>query len=393
MKRLVGWVSGLFLLLLLWSGQPVVRAQSDAFISTAVVEYAQNIAFTLHGEMAAPIEQVDLFIQAAQVERPFTVEAIRVNQTGGQLEAAVDIDPTVAELPPFAQVRFWWELQTSGGDTIIVPEETFFYEDNRFTWRELAIGDVTIHWTGNDAELGQVAAEIVTDSRQLLDDILPQTAVSPLNVYIYPAAGDLRTGLRLAGRDWQDGHADPDLGVLLVTAVNPLTAANDLSQSIPHELTHLRLYQLAASNEDADVPLWYEEGMALLAANLTAGDELVATAVANQQTLPLLNLCLGALADDNTIELAQAQSVSLLRYIQAQFGDQALRQLGAAYLAGASCEAGLTQTLEMSSAELNVEWLAAESPTPAWRTFLNQNGLWLLLVLASFCFLALLLRR
>ncbi|WP_420644445.1 peptidase MA family metallohydrolase [Candidatus Leptofilum sp.] len=380
-------------MLFLLGGQPVVQAQSDDFTSKATLEYAQNIAFSLGGSVNVPIERVYLFMQAAQAERPFTVEAIRMNQTDNQLEAAVDLDPTVAGLPPFAQVRFWWELQTESGETILVPEVTFLYEDNRFAWRELAVGDVVVHWTGNDADLGRVAAEIVADSRQLLDDILPQTAVSPLNLYLYPSTGDLRAGLRLAGRDWQDGHTDPDLGVLLVTAVNSLTAANDLSQSIPHELTHLRLHQLAVGDEDADVPLWYEEGMALLAAGSVAGDELVATAVANQETLPLHNLCLGAVEDNDTAELAQAQSVSLLHYIQAQFGDQALRQIGTAYIGGSDCEAGLTDTLDMSVAELNIAWLAAESPTPVWRTFLNQNGLWLLLVLASFGLLALLLRR
>lgn len=388
LNRVLAGLLGLFLLLF-WGSQPSILAQTDSYTSMATVEYAQNIAFSLMGGLATPIERVDLFIQPAQAERPFAVEAIRVSQNDGMLTAAVDVDPNVAGLPPFAQVRFWWELQTERGETIVVPEASFLYEDDRFAWRELAMDDVIVHWTGNDEELGQVAAEIVADSRQLLDDILPQTAVSPLNVYIYPATSDLRTGLRLAGRDWQEGHSDPDLGVLLVTAVNPLTAAADLRQSIPHELTHLRLHQLAEN----PMPEWYEEGMALLAEGSVVGDELVETAVATNETLPLLNLCLGALADENDGELARRQSVSLLRYIRGQFGDQALRQIGTAYLAGASCEAGLTETLDLSIAELNVDWLAAESPTPAWRTFFSQNGLWLLLVLASFGFMVLLVLR
>lgn len=390
MNQSFRWLSFLFLLacFLLLAGQPAL-AQSG-FASTAVLAYGQTIAFRLEGEVAGSVEQVVLFLQVVGGERPSSVQVVRVRQTGRQLVAEVDVDPVEAALPPFADVRFWWELQTAD-QTITVPEASFYYEDNRFAWRELTAGDVTIHWTGNDAALGQAAADIVARSRATLDDILPQTAVSPLNVYIYPATGDLRSGLRLAGRDWQNGHTDPDLGVLLVTAVNPLTAATELSQSIPHELTHLRLHRLAAGG--AELPFWYEEGVALLAEGSPVGEGVLATAVASDTTLPLLNLCVAFPQEGDEAELALAQSVSLLRTIQAQFGDQALRQLATAYLGGASCEAGLTQTLDMSLTELNVEWLAEVAPQPAWQTFLTQNGLWLLLVLVSFGFMALLLRR
>ena len=106
----------------------------------------------------------------------------------------------------------------------------------------------------------------------------------------------------------------------------------------------------------------------------------------------MLTLCTNFLPEAEESELALAQSVSLLGYIQARFGDQALRQLGANYLSGAGCEAGLSQTLDMSLAELNADWLAAQAPQPAWRTFLSHNGLWPLLLLASFGLLARILR-
>ena len=384
-------LASFILLLLLLPGAGWAVAQTAVFTSSAAPTYAFNISFQLiTGAVAVPIERVDLFMQAAQAERPFTVEAIRVSQADGQLRADVDVDPVDAALPPFAEVRFWWELHTTAGETIVVPEETFVYEDDRFTWRVLEVGDVIVHWTGNDADLGQLAADIVAESRQTLDAILPQTAVSPLNLYIYPSTADLRSGLRLAGRDWQAGHTDPDLGVLLVTAVNPLTAAADLAQTIPHELTHLRLYQLKSGHE---LPLWYEEGLAMLAEGSLGDADLLATAVAEQTTLPVRDLCLAFPEEEGAVDLALAQSASLLAYIRMQFGDQALRQLGTNYLASAGCEAGLTQTLDMPVSDLQADWLATLAPESGWRNFFAQNGLWLLLVLASFGFMALLLRR
>ena len=384
------WLWGLLFVFLSVGGQTAV-AQTPPLTSSAEPTYGQKVTFRLLGQFADEVEQINLFINHAQAATPLSV-AVRFTQDAeGQLVAGYDLDPLLAGLPPFAEVRYWWELQTAASQTIQVEEETFIYQDDRFEWQVLTAGDVMVYWTGNDATLGQLTQEIVASSRDFLDDILPQTAVSPLNVYIYPATSDLRAALRLAGRDWQNGHTDPDLGVLLVTAVNPLTALADLNRAIPHELTHLRLYRLAGARA---LPLWYEEGIALLAEG-DAGleEELLATAVADQTTLPLSILCNNLPTEAPERDLAMAQSVSLLRYIQAQFGNQALRQLGTVYLSGEGCEAGLTQTLDRSLAELNVDWLRAQEPQPAWLLFLSQNGLWLLLIVGSFGLFALLLRK
>ncbi len=392
MKRWLGWLVGLFVALLwLTAVSPPAAAQTPVLTSSAEPVYGQSVTFRLMGQIATEIEQIELFVSVAQADTPLMVAVRFTQDSAGQLVAGYNLDPSLAKLPPFAEVRFWWALKTAVSETILIPEQTFTYRDDRFNWRTLAQEDVTVYWTGNDANLGAAAWQIVAESRQTLDQILPPTAVSPLNLYIYPATADLRAGLRLAGRDLQAGHVDPDLGVVLVTAVNPLTAAADLRQSIPHELVHLRLHQLAPT---VTLPFWYEEGLALLVAGAgRAAEPALAAAVANNSALTLLTLCTNFPQESPEAELALAQSVSLLRTIQARFGNQALRQLGVVYLAGAGCEAGLTQTLDMSLAELNVTWLAAQAPQPAWRTFLGQNGLWLLLVAGSFGLLALILRR
>lgn len=372
--------------LILGTGQTAV-AQTTPLDSSAEVAYGQKVTFRLTGQVEAEIEGIELFINTARAATPLSV-AIRFTQDDSQLVAGYDLDPGLAELPPFAEVTYWWEV-TTADETFRVPEARFIYEDDRFDWRVLAEEDITVHWTGNDDALGELAWEIAANSRQTLDRLLPPTAVPALNLYVYPSTADLRAGLRLAGRDWQNEHTDPDLGVLLVTAVNLLTAEADLNQSIPHELTHLRLHQLAPT---VPLPAWYEEGLALFVEGNRADREaMVATAVAEDNTLTLLTLCTNF--PEEAPDMALAQSVSLLSTIQAQFGDQALRQLGTVYLSGVGCEAGLSQTLDMSLAELNADWLAAQVPQPAWLTFLSQNGIWLLLLMASFGFFALLLRR
>ena len=390
MNRFVPRLIILFAAVLLLRVAETAVAQTQSLNSSVEIAYGQKITFRLTGPIAAEIEQIELFINTARAATPLSV-AVRFSQDEAQLVAGYDLDPTLPQLPPFAEVTYWWELTTAGGETFTVPEAHFVYEDDRFDWRLLSQEDIIVHWTGNDDALGRLAWDIAADSRETLDRILPQTAVSPLNLYVYPSTADLRAGLRLAGQDWQNEHTDPALGVLLVTAVNLLTAEADLRQSIPHELAHLRLHRLAPTGQ---LPYWYEEGLALFVEkNNGEREDLVATAVADNTTLTLLTLCTNFPEDGPERELALAQSVSLLAYIQAQFGDQALRQLGAVYLSGAGCEAGLSQTLDLSLAELNAEWLAAQAPQPAWLSFLSRNGIWLLLLLASFGLMGLLLRR
>jgi Peptidase MA superfamily len=393
MKQLLRWLLGLFLAsFLLLAGWKTAVSQTPTFSSSAIPIYGQKVTFRLSGQLTADVEKIELFINPAQSAMPLSVEVSRFTQDdAGRLEAEYDLTPAWAKLQPFAEVRFWWELTTAASQTIVVPEESFTYRDDRFAWRVLSEGDVTVYWTGNDPELGQLVLGIVADSRQMLDRILPPTAVSPLNIYIYPDSNAVRAGLRLAGRVWQNGHTDPDLGVLLLTAVNRNTAAADLGRAIPHELTHLRLYQLAPTSS---WPIWYEEGIALLAeGDGVLGRDVLETAVSNDDTLSLLTLCTNFPVAELDNDLALAQSISLLTTIQAQFGSQALRQLGTVYQSGAGCADGLEQTLGISLAELNVDWLRAQEPQPVWLTFLSQNGLWLLLLLGSFGLLALLAKR
>lgn len=390
MNRFGCLLLGLFAAVLYLGLGGTAVAQTESLNSRVEVAYGQKATFRLTGQIDAEIEQIELFIHTAHAATPLSV-SVRFTQDPSQLVAGYDLDPTLANLPPFADVTYWWELVTADGTIFTVPKARFAYADDRFAWRTLSREDIIVHWTGNDDALGRLAWDITAESRQVLDQTLPPTAVSPLNVYIYPSTADLRAGLRLAGRDWQNEHTDPDLGVLLVTAVNLLTAEADLSQSIPHELAHLRLHRLAPT---VQLPYWYKEGLALFAEkNNVEGQDLVETAVANDTALTLLTLCTNFPQAEPEKALALAQSRSLLRYIQAQHGDQALRQLGSVYLSGAGCEVGLNQTLDLSLAELNADWLAAQAPQPAWLTFLGQNGIWLLLLLASFGFLAFLLRR
>ncbi|MGB4873199.1 MAG: hypothetical protein WBP47_24330, partial [Candidatus Promineifilaceae bacterium] len=95
-------------------------------------------------------------------------------------------------------------------------------------------------------------------------------------------------------------------------------------------------------------------------------------------------------AEDKAV-LAYAQSQSLVRYIQARYGNQTLDALLTAYADGQDCDGGVRQAVNQSLAELEKEWLANQQPQTPLVRFFSQNGLWLLLVAGGFLFTGLII--
>jgi hypothetical protein len=77
--------------------------------------------------------------------------------------------------------------------------------------------------------------------------------------------------------------------------------------------------------------------------------------------------------------LAYAQSVSVVRYIQAQYGNQAVRGLVNAFADGADCQSGVQRALGLTLDELK-PGLVTQPGTPfPLAQFWQESGLWLLL--------------
>ncbi|MCA9962714.1 MAG: hypothetical protein KC423_00670 [Anaerolineales bacterium] len=361
----------------------LAAAQEPQFTPNVSYEFGQVIRFELTLENAPPADTLILFFRPEGSENTYTDEVAL--PPGGRFSVAHEIDLTQLRLAPFTEITYWWLLATVDED-IFSPTYTFFYEDDQFEWQTLAEEPVTVHWTGTDAAVAQVALDVVKETLVTVRPFLPDVGSHPLRVYLYPTAADLRAALRLTGRDWVGGHASPELGVILVTAVNSRTAAADLRRSIPHELVHVLLYQTVGPAVMKQVPAWFNEGLAtMVEENPNPNYQVVLeTAVDNHTTIPLLELCQSFPSDEAEAVLAYAQSASFVSYLQSRFGNQALGQIILAHKDGADCEAGVARELQISLRDLNEAWLAdLEPPTPL-AYFFDVSGFWLLLLLAGF---------
>lgn len=370
---------------------PAVGQEVDLETETDVdYTFGQMMRFRLQASSEAPIEDVALFFNTPQME---TTPVVEFNvEPSRQLTLTHELPLTQVRLAPFSTVTYWWRV-TAGGEEHEVPEQQIVYVDNRFEWQEMSAGDAVVNWTADGSlQIGQTALDVVAEARPRLEAIIPTIGATPLRIYIYPSMADLRTALRLTGRDWVAAEAQPELGVILVTAVNPRTAAYDLGQSIPHEMTHLMLYDATGVGYE-DVPRWFEEGLATFLE--TSPDPnfplIVQDAIARQETIPFAELCETFPAGEDRARLAYAQSLSLIRYIRAEYGNSALSDLIRAFGDGADCHTGPSRALGITLDHLNAEWLEREQPLSPAARFWQRNGVWFLLLGGGFALMGLLL--
>ncbi len=388
-KRVPHILAFLLVVLLLSLPRPAA-AQEPVFTSSAEYEFGQEMRFYLVAEDVPPITAVSLFLSAPEFPNALS-DTVDFAQAEPLVISHV-LDLGQVRLAPFTTVTYWWVLTTSEGELLTVPQQKLRYADDQFVWQTQEDGGVTVNWTGEDPALGQLALDIVAESLPDVQEFLPAADTGPMQVYIYPTSADLRAALRLTGRDWVGAHAHPELGVILVTAVNPRTAATDLRQSLPHELVHHLLYRVTGPQYDA-LPVWLSEGLATLAESDPNPSYAVVleTAVANQTTIPFDQLCQTFPADEADALLAYAQSYSLVQFIQANYGNRALQEMVLTVADGADCSAVVSRTLDQPLDQLTQSWLRSLQPHPPFLQFWLDNGLILLLLLAGFGVTALLI--
>ncbi len=356
-------------LLLAGLGQPgqIGWAQVGVTITSApppTYEFGQTISFDVAAESTTTISNLVLFIQEP--------DGTQVQWSDVDFERAKSISTTATfdlaqyTLRPFAELTYWWAVEDITGQRATSAPTTFYYEDNRFAWQRVGSGSVKVHWYSGTADFGQAALAVAAGAMALINRDIRAPLPPHLDIYLYAQTADAQAALQRLGRAWANGHADPELGVIVVVVPDDLRAEVTLQREIPHEMTHVLIY-LATGEHLADVPTWLNEGLAGM--NQGARDSqlpaLLAAARDARSFLPLASLCGPFPTESNAALLAYAQSESVVRYLRDRFGSEGLFRLLGNYGRGAQCEAGLQSSLGLTLAELETDWLREAVYAPA----------------------------
>jgi hypothetical protein len=350
-------------MLLVWVaagwGAGAVRAQEGIEVLAAPppeYEFGRTMTFQLLARGEAEITSVRLVLQPAG-DSPIEWSEVEF-EPGTNVAAAATLDLALYPLPPFSAIDFWWELADAEGGEFSTPPQTFQYTDNRFAWQQLSDGSLTAHWYDGDVAFGEAVLSTASGALPRINRDIRAPLAPHTDVIVYGSAAEVQAALQRLGQVWTDGHADPALGVVLVVVPNDLRADFAMQREVPHELTHVLLYQALGDNLRF-LPQWLNEGLAVMNQGQPDDDfaALLAAARTSDSFLDLASLCGRFPADGALFRLAYAQSESVVRYVRERFGSEGVYALLTAYGSGADCNGGVQAALGLSLEELQAAWL------------------------------------
>ncbi len=335
-----------------WMALPAFAAHTRQ-VSSDPVEYTfgEQISLQAHIEGEVAISEVQAFLRSSGDTETYSGTAVLQD---GQIRYRHDL--TAEPLRAFSAVEYWFRITPQTGDPYLSDTYSFYYEDNRFDWQVHSSESFVVHWYEGEIDFAQDVLNAAEAGLARARGLLVLPAIEPVDIYVYASGVEMQSTLRLGGLRWIAGHADPDLGVAVVSLPAGPDQRSEIERQIPHEVMHLLLYQ-SVGPAYYSLPVWLKEGLASANEMRPNPDYYVilSNAVDGDTLIPLASLC-QTFPQDNTVYLAYAQSDSFIRYIYQQYGQSGMQSLLESYASGQGCENASIPVLGLSLTELEQEW-------------------------------------
>jgi hypothetical protein len=357
-----GWLATLVLLTFLIAGHPTtaVVAQADISTPTADYKFGQYIKFHAGLHTTEPITQALIYIQERGNPHTTIKQATILPHDGAAYPLEFSLDLGELPLRPFSTVEYRFEVTLKSGEVIASPTGTLEYIDNRFNWQNQQEQPFQVHWYKGSLTFAQKALDAAQAGLQRIQTLLPLPPSKQIDIYLYPNSAEMQETLLLAGQNWVAGHADPDLGVIVVTLPPGPEQQLLTEQRIPHELMHVLLYRSLGAGY-ANLPTWLSEGLASISELVPNPDYevLLDTVYPQGKLLSMAYLCQDFPRDASVALLSYAQSASFVNYLHKRFGSDGLAALTGQYAGGVDCENGALNALGVGLSQLEQQWRQA----------------------------------
>ncbi len=221
------------------------------------VRFPGDVTFNLEVEGEADIVEVKLFFRVSPSDVwTYTYPDLVPSR---RLEANFDLDISGANyLPPGTELEYYYSITDARGGTLDTVPESFFYVDDRYRWRTVEAGPLTLFWHDLPESRVLDVAQLVEESLSQIADFLQVSLDEPARGIIYNTQSEARQAFPIQSRTTTEGQvfqgfAFPDRGVFVGVGLQP--------GLIVHESAHL-LIREAISSPGATVPAWVNEGFA-----------------------------------------------------------------------------------------------------------------------------------
>jgi hypothetical protein len=333
---------------------PPTHASNPWDVSPPDYSFGKQATFQARFESGKALEKATIFIQIEGESKSFTAT---VTPPGNMV---VQVDLSRLPVRAFSKNPYWFEATLTDGSTLDSDKYTFDYVDNRFDWHVQETPPFSVHWYEGDTGFAQSIIDIANAGLERIQSLVTLPELQPIDIYAYASAGDMQVALDLSEQKWVAGHADPDLGVMVVWLPIGPEQRLLMEQRIPHELMHIMLYQKTLRGY-TNLPTWLNEGLASVAELYPNPDYLILLENASQKKsfLTMSSLCRAFPRDVSGTQLAYAQATSFTRYLQQQYGTSSLEKLVSAYADGLSCERGIQSVFGVTLTKLERDWRSA----------------------------------
>ena len=335
---------------------------------TYQVQFAQGITFRVDLAAQRAIQQVTLFY--LQVGEGLTVKVpLAVEPGQSRFEYTWELEP--GDIPVGAGLEYYWRIQDEAGNELRTPRVGFSYDDDRFAWKPLVQGTITLFWYGTDPSRAQRLLGYATQALSRLQEEMGITVDQPILIYVYDSKSDMSLALPRQSDAYDDRVLTlgvvVDEGTLLILGTH-----SDVEGTISHEMAHV-VVGLATDNPYAELPRWLDEGLAMVSEGelLTDNRRALEDAVRRNALISVRSLS-GYTGDPEEVDLFYGEVYSLADFILKTYGKEKMAQLLSAVREGLYQEEALQQVYGFGLDELDTQWRQSlglgPRPTPGTPT-------------------------
>ena len=350
-------VSIIFTLAIILIPLQIVDASEEITIQPAIVQFGENILFQASLPASQQIKNVQIYFQ----EKSNPTTTIKpasfhlANDSTSQIEYLLDLKNR--PLRAFSKIEYHFEVELMSGEVLTSETTELDYIDDRYNWQTKTEAPFQVHWYEGDFVSAQKALDTAQTGLQRIETIIPATETVPVDIYIYSNSTDMQETFQQAGMNWVAGHADPDLGVVVVSLPPGPDQEMLTEQRIPHELMHVMLYRYLKQGY-ANLPTWLSEGLASFMELMPNPDYqvLLDSAYQKDRLIPIDLLCKNFPREASGALLAYAQSESFVSFINDAYGANGLQALINQYSMGLDCAHGAQNALGISLSRLDRQW-------------------------------------
>ena len=266
-------------------------------------------------------------------------------------------------LAPGTVIIHHWQVEDAAGNKLETEPVTFVYEDDRFDWKSLSDGNLTLwYYSGSDSDL-RFTLQTAVEGLQRMEDLLGAKVDFPVKVFRYASAEDMREASYYS-KDKPAGIVT--LGEVPFSDTALVSADYEPLDVLRHELAHIVTRQ-AVKGPFSNIPAWLDEGTAVHAQSRLLSGEAGALelAIRSNDVLSVRSMTSSSLArSSSNVSLFYAEAGSVVSFLVETQGEEKFAQLFAVLKEGTTIDKALQAVYGFDQDGLDNAWRESVGLSP-----------------------------